>query len=799
VYGLDDHPIVAIAAGKANLNYDAHSLALDSQGRVWAWGDNSQGALGGTSPPWYEQIPFPFMVPTLSNITAIDSGAGFSIARRGDGAVFAWGDNAYGQFGNGNQTSNIVPQQAVNSSDPTGFLTGIAAVAAGSHHVLVRDEQGGIWAWGGNDYGQLGIPFPEIVSTPVHLSSPTGVSALAAGNYHSLAFKGEFAPAVTHTVTPSAGPGGTINPSTPQSVIENATTSFTVAAQTGYHLASVSGCGGSLSGGTYTTGAVTADCTVAATFAINTYTVTPSAGAGGAINPIAPQTVNYNATTSFTVAPDTGYHLEAVSGCGGSLSGGTYTTGAVTADCTVAATFAINTYIVTPSAGPGGTINPNAPQTVNYNATTSFTVAPETGYHLEAVTGCGGSLSASTYTTGPVTADCTVSATWRLTPDTTPDPFVFASRANAPLHIWIWSNAISVSGINIAVPISISGGEYEINGSGSWTSASGMVNEGEAVRVRVVSSGSRLTTVDTTLTIGGVSAVFRVTTYGGAANDFDGDGKADIAIFREEWGAWLIYPSESGVPYGLGWGRDPADIPVPGDYDGDGRTDVAIYRAGSGDWWIIPSSTGAPFSAIWGGEPSDIPVPGDYDGDGETDIAIYRQAWGAWYIQPSRGGEAIALGWGGGPADIPVPGDYDGDGLTDIAIYRPEWGAWWIIPSSTGMRYGVGLGGGPTDLPVPGDYDGDGKTDIAIYRQEWGAWFITPSAGGDVIGLGWGGNSTDIPVPGDYDGDGITDVAIYRAENGSWWIIPSSTGTSYGAGFGGAASDIPVITNPALR
>ncbi len=228
----------------------------------------------------------------------------------------------------------------------------------------------------------------------------------------------------TYTVTPSAGANGTISPSTPQTVASGATTSFTVTPNAGY-TASVGGtCGGTLSGTTYTTNAVTANCTVVASFAINTYTVTPSAGANGTISPSTPQTVNYNTTTSFTVTPSTGYTASVGGTCGGTLSGTTYTTNAVTANCTVIASFAINTYTVTPSAGANGTISPSTPQTVNYNTTTSFTVTPSAGYTASVGGTCGGTLSGTTYTTNAVTANCTVIAsfainTYTVTPSVT--------------------------------------------------------------------------------------------------------------------------------------------------------------------------------------------------------------------------------------------------------------------------------------------------------------------------------------------------------------------------------------------
>lgn len=225
-------------------------------------------------------------------------------------------------------------------------------------------------------------------------------------------FQGNTAP--THVVTPSAGTGGNIAPSTPQTVNEGATTSFVVTPDSGFHISAVTGCGGTLSGTTYTTGPITANCTVTALFAGNpTFVVTPVAGAGGSIAPGTPQTVNQGATTSFTLTANSGFHIDTVSGCGGALAGSTYTTGAITANCTVTAAFAANpTYVVTPDAGPGGSLSPDQPQIVNPGETVEFTVATDPGHSVDEVTGCGGTLIGITYTTGPINANCTVTASF---------------------------------------------------------------------------------------------------------------------------------------------------------------------------------------------------------------------------------------------------------------------------------------------------------------------------------------------------------------------------------------------------
>ena len=166
------------------------------------------------------------------------------------------------------------------------------------------------------------------------------------------------------------------------------------------------------------------------TISVPTHLVTPVAGIGGNIAPNTPQAVNEGATTSFVVTPDNGFHISSVTGCGGSLIGSTYVTGPITSACTVTALFAgTPTHIVTPLAGPGGSLTPSVPQTVLEGSQISFAVSANAGYALDAIGGCGGNLLGALYTTAPVFADCTVAASFLLLPD---DDLIFRDGFDGP-------------------------------------------------------------------------------------------------------------------------------------------------------------------------------------------------------------------------------------------------------------------------------------------------------------------------------------------------------------------------------
>lgn len=151
--------------------------------------------------------------------------------------------------------------------------------------------------------------------------------------------------------------------------------------------------------------------------------------------------------------------------------------------------------------------------------------------------------------------------------------------------------------------------------------------------------------------------------------------------------------------------------PVPcstPDYDGDGRADIAVYSAASGEWIVAESShAGFVQRYPWGATSNlglgDLAIPADYDADGVTDFAVFRQTSGEWFIRHSFDGTMRILPFGARSAsnlgDRPVPADYDGDGKADIAIYRETTGEWFLLTSRWGSFHRSTLG-----PPIVGDY-----------------------------------------------------------------------------------------------
>ena len=180
--------VVAIACG------EAQTIALKSDGTVWAWGFNKYGGLGdGTVEDRYT----PVRVSGLSGVTSIASGMWSAAALKSDGTVYAWGYNGYGNIGDGTTTNRLTPVQVSG-------LSGITAISSGSFHTLALKSDGTVWAWGYNADGELGDGTDTYRSRPVQVSGLSGVviKAITGGGWHTVALR--YSPSSTIS-TPSDG------------------------------------------------------------------------------------------------------------------------------------------------------------------------------------------------------------------------------------------------------------------------------------------------------------------------------------------------------------------------------------------------------------------------------------------------------------------------------------------------------------------------------------------------------------------------------------------------------------------
>ncbi|MBN9393395.1 MAG: hypothetical protein J0I20_35520 [Chloroflexi bacterium] len=167
----------AVAAGRF------HSLAIGTDGQLYAWGANGNGELGdGTTTN--KSAPVAVTLPGGVSPVAIAAGDGFSLAIGADGQLYAWGRNDYGQLGNGTTTNNTTP--GLVKLPPGVSATGIAA---GDIHAMALGSDGQLYTWGYNNVGQIGNGVINTTFTlPVVVAMPNGViaTAIAAGDYHNL-------------------------------------------------------------------------------------------------------------------------------------------------------------------------------------------------------------------------------------------------------------------------------------------------------------------------------------------------------------------------------------------------------------------------------------------------------------------------------------------------------------------------------------------------------------------------------------------------------------------------------------
>ncbi|WP_197446705.1 Ig-like domain-containing protein [Tautonia plasticadhaerens] len=230
---------------------------------------------------------------------------------------------------------------------------------------------------------------------------------------------------------------------------------------------------------------------------------------------------------------------------------------------------------------------------------------------------------------------------------------------------------------------------------------------------------------------------------------------------------------------------------TPGDHDGNGVADLAVFRPATGEWLVaLKDGTGATLGVrverFGDTQLRDVPAPADYDGNGVADLAVFRPATGEWLVA-LKDGTGATLGvrverFGDTQLrDVPAPADYDGNGVADLAVFRPATGEWLVaLKDGTGATLGVRVERfGDTqlrDVPAPADYDGNGVADLAVFRPATGEWLVALKDGtGATLGVRverFGDTQLrDVPAPADYDGNGVADLAVLRPTSDQFLVL----------------------------
>ncbi|MES2921276.1 MAG: hypothetical protein V4819_07010 [Verrucomicrobiota bacterium] len=331
-------------------------------------------------------------------------------------------------------------------------------------------------------------------------------------------------------ITASAGSNGTISPSGSVNVTSGSNQSFTITANSGYHIADVLVDGVSVGAvSNHTFNIVTAPHTISASFAVDTvvHTITASAGANGTISPSGGVSANAGVNKVFSIAAATGYHIADVLVDGSSVGAvSSHTFNNVSANHTIAASFAIDTFTITASAGANGSITPNGATSVNHDGSQSFTITPAPGYLVDDVTVDGVSIGAvSNYTFNNVTAAHSISASFddrlKLKLD-----FTFTGAATTANWTPVGGNYVADTAVASAFNIDGLGYNFSIEHVGAYDN--GQTWE-SLTRSGFYTYGNNTNAHDFTVT--GLNAGQSVSLY--ACATWDGNARAGVVVFGD--------------------------------------------------------------------------------------------------------------------------------------------------------------------------------------------------------------------------------------------------------------------------
>jgi len=171
----------------------SHTMAIGTDGALWAWGNNEHGRLGDgtatTSWPWADNNrSSPVRIGTGTNWASVSAGGSHTAAIDADGALWAWGNNGQGQLGDGTADERSSPTRI--GTDANWAMVSAGGGQGTDHTVAVRTD-GTLWAWGNNSHGQLGDGTTTMSTSPVQIGSDSTWVYASAGWQHTLAIRSD--------------------------------------------------------------------------------------------------------------------------------------------------------------------------------------------------------------------------------------------------------------------------------------------------------------------------------------------------------------------------------------------------------------------------------------------------------------------------------------------------------------------------------------------------------------------------------------------------------------------------------
>ncbi|MCW5983296.1 MAG: choice-of-anchor D domain-containing protein [Bryobacteraceae bacterium] len=710
--------IIAVALG------DSHRLALKDDGTVWGWGNNSWGQLGNGAMSW--RVDVPVKTTGLANVVAVAAGAKHSLALKSDGTVWAWGNNESGQLGGNYGYQMAVPIRIAN-------LSGAVAIAAGAAHCVALTSDGSVWGWGENSSGQLGNGRNEDTTVPVAASNFNGAVAIAAGKDQTIALKsdgnvwrwGNFQtnvpavfPGLSGIVAIAAGSGSYLalrhdgttwspgydgSPPRMEAQFSNA-----VAVATGQSHSLALLVTGVPAAALQPTTIVFGVQKPGTTSFSRSVTIVNNGEATLKIRTV--KLMGFN-PTEFKMPSDscTGATLMPNSSCGINVRFAPKAEGARSAAVMVRTNAPGSPHLVfltgmalidTPFptvVAPNGGENIPTRSAFNIQWTASSPL-PLTGFDVSYSSDGGTTFAAIPACTGlPATAR---NCAW-----TTPGAATASGRIRVLARNTAGNTAADMSDADFSIVtekatpgVFLNGKWYlDVNGDGYFVYG---------------------TDKDYAFGWPGVTPV---------TGDWNGDRKKEIGVFSD--GVWYLDVNGNGAwdgpavdrAFSFGW---PAVTPLTGDWNGDGKAEIGVFNDG---WWYLDLNR----NGIWEagidrqagfGWPGVTPVLGDWNGDGKTEIGVFKD--GAWYLDYNGNGvwdgisidRAFSFGW---PGVTPVIGDWNGDAKTEIGVFLDGW--WYLDINGNGIwesgvdrPYGFGY---PGVIPVVGDWNADGKAEVAVFDR----------------------------------------------------------------------------------